>query len=85
MTSCHTRRQLCPIAEYFWPHGPTSKAAIASFAACASTLWKAQVRLCARYRPMMATGKKPRIVVAEIAREMAAFLWVIGHQIEATS
>ena len=50
-----------------------------------ATAWKAQVRLCARYRRMMVTGKKPTIVVAAIAREMAAFLWVIGHQIEATS
>ena len=37
--------------------------------------WKAQVRLCARYRRLSATGKKPPVVVAAIAREMAAFLW----------
>src|SRR5271170_2460646 len=36
--------------------------------------WKAQVRLCARYRRLSATGKKLPIVVAAIAREMAAFL-----------
>src|SRR5271155_2835642 len=36
--------------------------------------WKAQVRLCARYRRLSATGKKPPVVVAAIAREMAAFL-----------
>lgn len=44
--------------------------------------WKAQTRLCARYRRMTAAGKKTPIVVAAIAREMAAFLWAIGHQIE---
>jgi transposase len=44
--------------------------------------WKAQTRLCARYRRMMAAGKKKPIVVAAIAREMAAFLWAIGHQVE---
>ena len=49
------------------------------------TAWKAQVRLCARYRRMMATGKKSTIVVAAIAREMAAFLRVIGHQVGAAS
>jgi transposase len=44
--------------------------------------WKAQTRLCARYRRMTAAGKKTPIVVAAIAREMAAFLWAIGHQVE---
>ncbi|RWG75942.1 MAG: IS110 family transposase, partial [Mesorhizobium sp.] len=44
--------------------------------------WKAQTRLCARYRRLMAAGKNKPIVVAAIAREMAAFLWAIGHQVE---
>jgi transposase len=35
--------------------------------------WKAQVRLCARYRRLSATGKKLPVVVAAIAREMAPF------------
>jgi transposase len=43
--------------------------------------WKAQIRLCARYRRLSATGKKLPIVVAAIAREMAAFLWAIGHEV----
>ena len=43
--------------------------------------WKAQVRLCARYRRLSATGKKLPIVVAAIAREMAAFLWAIGREV----
>ena len=42
--------------------------------------WKAQVRLCSRYRRLSATGKKLPIVVAAIAREMAAFLWAIGRE-----
>jgi len=44
--------------------------------------WKAQTRLCARYRRMTAAGKKAPIVIAAIAREMAAFLWAIGRQVE---
>jgi transposase len=43
--------------------------------------WKAQVRLCARYRRLSATGKKLPVVVAAIASEMAAFLWAIGRQV----
>ena len=43
--------------------------------------WKAQVRLCARYRRLSSTGKKLPVVVAAIAREMAAFLWAIGREV----
>jgi transposase len=43
--------------------------------------WKAQVQLRARYRRLSARGKKPPIVVAAIAREMAAFLWAIGREV----
>ena len=43
--------------------------------------WKAQVRLCARYRRLIAAGKKSQVVIAAIAREMAAFLWAIGRQV----
>jgi len=44
--------------------------------------WKGQVRLCARYRRLIAAGKKPPVVIAAIAREMAAFLWAIGRKVE---
>jgi hypothetical protein len=44
--------------------------------------WKAQLRLCGRYRKLMARGKRQGIVVAAIAREMAAFLWAIGREVE---
>ena len=43
--------------------------------------WKAQVRLCARYRRLSQAGKKLPVVVAAIAREMAAFLWAIGCEV----
>lgn len=36
--------------------------------------WKAQTRLCARYRRLMAKGKKKAVVTVAIAREIAAFL-----------
>jgi transposase len=47
--------------------------------------WKAQVRLCARYRRLIAAGKKAPVAIAAIAREMAAFLWAIGHEVEPLS
>ena len=47
--------------------------------------WKAQVRLCARYRRLMAAGKRQTVVATAIAREMTAFLWAIGHEVEPRS
>jgi transposase len=43
--------------------------------------WKGQVRLCARYRRLSAAGKRLPVVVAAIAREMAAFLWAIAREV----
>ncbi len=44
--------------------------------------WKAQVRLCARYRRLVATGKNANLVTTAIAREMAAFAWAIACQVQ---
>ena len=44
--------------------------------------WKAQTRLCARFRRLLAKGKRNTVVVVAIAREIAAFLWAIARQIE---
>jgi transposase len=41
--------------------------------------WKAQVRLCRRYRQLTARGKHVNQVVVAIAREMAAFAWAIAR------
>jgi len=45
--------------------------------------WKAQSRLCPRYRSMVARGKKPTVVVAAIARELAGFIWAVGQEMRA--
>ena len=44
--------------------------------------WKAQVRLCDRYRKLTHAGKKPTVVVTAIARELAGFAWAIGQQVK---
>jgi transposase len=41
--------------------------------------WKAQVRLCARYRRMLARRKKVPIVITAIARELVGFIWAIAQ------
>jgi transposase len=40
--------------------------------------WKAQVRLCKRYRKLLARGKHRNTIAAAIARELAAFMWAIA-------
>lgn len=42
--------------------------------------WKAQVRLCGRYRRLTARGKKSQLVVTAIARELVGFIWAIGQE-----
>jgi len=41
--------------------------------------WKAQVRLCGRYRRLAAAGKAKVIVTTAIAREMVGFIWAIAQ------
>jgi transposase len=40
--------------------------------------WKAQTRLCQRYRRMMAKDKPKPVIVTAIARELAGFIWSIA-------
>jgi hypothetical protein len=44
--------------------------------------WKAQLRLCARYKRMLAKGKPKQVIVTAIARELCAFMWAIAHEVE---
>ena len=39
------------------------------------TAWKAQERLCRRYRKLARAGKPPTVVTTAIARELAGFVW----------
>jgi transposase len=41
--------------------------------------WKAQVRLCTRYRRMLARRKKAPVVITAIARELVGFIWAIAQ------
>jgi transposase len=44
--------------------------------------WKAQLRLCARFRRLVAAGKNANLVATAVAREMAAFAWAIACQVQ---
>jgi transposase len=43
--------------------------------------WKAQLRLCARYRQLARGGKPANVVTAAIARELAGFIWAIARHV----
>jgi transposase len=43
--------------------------------------WKAQVRLCKRFRRLTSRGKNGNVVVTAIAREMLAFMWAIAREV----
>jgi transposase len=44
--------------------------------------WKAQVRLCKRYRRLTSRGKNPNVAVTAVARELAAFMWAIAREVK---
>lgn len=44
--------------------------------------WKAQSRLCTRYRRFLAKGKVRQKVATAIGRELLGFIWAIGVQVE---
>ncbi len=43
--------------------------------------WKAQVRLCKRFRRLTARGKHSNVAVTAIARELIAFMWAIAKEV----
>lgn len=44
--------------------------------------WKAQQRLCGRYRRLLSAGKPKQKVVTAVARELLGFMWAIGVHTE---
>lgn len=44
--------------------------------------WKAQLRLCGRYKSMMARGKTKQVVITAIARELAGYMWAIAREVQ---
>jgi transposase len=45
--------------------------------------WKAQLRLCSRYRHFWNKGKVKQVIVTAIARELCGFMWAIANEMEA--
>jgi transposase len=47
--------------------------------------WKAQVRLCKRYRRLVSRGKHANVVTVAMARELVGFMWAIAKQVPLTA
>lgn len=80
----HARRMLVECAwSYRFPARQTRhlkrKAQGASEQAKASA-WRAQKRLCGRYRQLTQAGKNVKLVCVAIARELVGFIWDIVRQ-----
>jgi len=43
--------------------------------------WKGQLRMCLRYRHLVAAGKAKVVVITAIAREMVGFIWAIARAV----
>jgi len=46
--------------------------------------WKAQLRLCARFRRLAARGVQRNKIVVAVARELSGFVWAIARQVKPT-
>lgn len=44
--------------------------------------WKAQLRLCTRYRRLLARGVHKNKIVVAIARELSGFVWAIAREVK---
>ena len=51
-------------------------------AAIKDIAWKAQTRLCGRYRALAGRGKLLTVAVTAVARELAGFVWAIGREVK---
>jgi len=44
--------------------------------------WRAQLRLCARFRKLAARGLNRNKIVVAVARELSGFVWALGQDIK---
>jgi len=88
ITKAGNRRARRILVECSWSyrHPPrVGKEKLAKVAAAPRAVqeiaWKAQSRLCARFRALARRGKRPTVVVTAIARELSGFVWAISRKV----
>ncbi len=81
----HARRMLVESAwSYRFPARQTmhlKRKAVNASESAKAIAWRAQKRLCGRYRTLTRAGKCTRLVCVAIARELAGFIWdIVRHE-----
>lgn len=80
----HARRALIEAAQAYGRQARVSRAILKRQEGLPQPVkdiaWKAQLRLCGRFRRLMAAGKLRNKVVTAIARELAGFMWAIARE-----
>lgn len=78
----HVRRALTEAAHTYCHPARESRVLLARLDGLPQEIrqisWKAQVRLCGRFKALMARGKNRNAIVTATARELAAFMWAIA-------
>lgn len=70
-------RQRAKIGVYMQEHMPKNLSQSVKDIA-----WKAQLRLCKRYRSLVARGKKSNVAITAVARELLGFIWAISNKVD---
>ena len=81
----HVRRLLVECAQSYQYRAALTGRIQRRYARCSPAVqaiaWKAQTRLCPRFRRLLNKGRPRNLVVVAIAREMCAFIWAIGQEV----
>ena len=84
--NAHLRRVIVEAAWAYqfrpWLGGYLLKRQVGLSAEVKEIAWKAQHRLHARYRKLLARGKNKPQIVAAVGRELLGFVWAIGVHVE---
>ncbi len=79
----HVRRVLTEAAQCYCHPARVSRVLLARLEGLPQEVrqiaWKAQIRLCGRFKRLMARGKNRNTVITATARELAAFMWAIAR------
>jgi transposase len=81
----HARRVLTEAAHAYQFPARVSRAILQRQEGIDKTIldiaWKCQVRLCNRFKRLLAKGKNRKTVITATARELIAFMWAIAKQV----
>ena len=85
-TGNHRARRILVECSWSYQHAPrVGKKKLEKVAAAPPAVreiaWKAQCRLCARYRALIRKGKPKNVAVTAIAREFAGFIWAVSREV----